>query len=440
MQTENWTMSAKELKRLEIISQVEGKCLTQTAAAAELGISVRHFRRVLLRYRRAGAQGLVSQRRGTPPNNRIPDTVRQRAVALVREYYADFGPTFAHEKLRAHHADELGHPFSVETLRQWMIQAGIWKVKARRLPPVHQLRERRARFGELIQVDGSPHDWLEGRGERCTLIAFIDDATSAVTYLHFAKAETTFEYLDGLAVHLRRYERPSCLYSDRHSVFKVNAAEQQHPHELTQFSRALKDLDIEPIYARSPQAKGRVERLFKTLQDRLVKELRLAGIRDREEANCFLEAYRERFNQRFARAARSPEDVHRAVAHDAAHLQRILSKQCKRRLSKALICQYKNTQYLVQSKGPGYALRGATVTVCERADGKISVLYKGRELPFIQHRQGQVLPAVEDAKGLDRRVDEALKRQRAHRVRSPAATHPWKRWNPGYLSSSSSDK
>jgi len=294
------TMSHKELDRLEIIQAVAGKQLKQLEAARRLGLSVRQVKRLVQRYRDEGAAGLVSRRRGRRANNALADGVRQAVLALVRKHYADFGPTLACEKLAERH----GHLLSVETLRQWMIADGLWAPKRRRQARIHPRRPRRPCLGELVQIDGSPHDWFEGRGPRCTLIVFIDDATGRLMALRFAPAETTQAYMETLAQHLEQHGRPVALYSDKHSIFRVNRPDREG--ELTQFSRALKTLDIAPIHANSPQAKGRVERANQTLQDRLVKELRLRGIDDIDAANDFLPAFMADYNARFAVAPQTP--------------------------------------------------------------------------------------------------------------------------------------
>ncbi len=238
---------------------------------------------------------------------------------------------------------------------------GLWKVKSRRRARIHQRRPRRACWGELVQLDGSPHAWFEDRGERCTLIGFIDDATSRLMYLRFVTAETTQAYMQALGVYLSRYGRPVALYSDRHSIFRVNQGRKEG--QVTQFTRAVKTLDIEPVHANTPQAKGRVERANQTLQDRLVKELRLAGVDDMEEANAFLPAFMADYNRRFAVAPKGEEDAHRAMLHDAEELDLILRRQETRKLSKNLTFQYLNREYQITGQGKGYRLRGASVTV-----------------------------------------------------------------------------
>jgi len=426
MTQEIWTMSAREIDRLAILERVESAGLGQAQAAAEMGVSERHARRLPRRLRREGRVALASRRRGAPSNRRLPQPLRQTVLALLRELYPDFGPTLAHEKLHERHQSELGADFSVETLRQWMIAAGLWQGRCRTPARVHQSRPRRPRFGELVRIDGSPHDWFEGRRAPCTLIAFIDDATSQVTELRFFEAETTFAYMQCLQRHLRRYGAPLSLYSDRHGIFRVNAKERWALQEDTQFSRALRQLRIEPICAKTPQAKGRVERLFQTLQNRLVKELRLQGIATLEQANAFLETYRESFNRRFAKPPAQAQDAHRPLAHSDRELSRVLSKHHRRTLSKNLVCQFRNVLYMVQTRTPSYAMRGARVTLCEAPDGGVTMLYKGREIPYRVHARGEELPVVADAKEVAARVERAARRQ-------PPPSHPWRRWNPGYL-------
>lgn len=278
-------MNYREVDRLEVIQAVATKRLKQREAALRLRLTVRQVKRLVRRYRDEGPAGLVSRRRGGRPNNAIAALTRVQIMALVRARYADFGPTLACEKLTAHH----GHRISVETLRQWMIADNLWQPRQRRAARTHQRRLRRPCFGELVQIDGSPHDWFEGRGPRCTLLVFIDDATSRLLALRFVPAETTQDYMEVLAQYLDDWGRPAAMYSDKHSIFRIN-----HPHhegEITQFSRALKALDTETIHTNTPQAKDRVERANQTLPDRLVKELCLRGITDLESANAFLPTF-----------------------------------------------------------------------------------------------------------------------------------------------------
>ena len=240
----------REVDRLGVIREVAGKRLRQREAGERMGLSVRQVKRLLRRYRELGARGLISGHRGRKASNAIAPEVRAEMVAVVRERYWDFGPTLAHEKLTEVH----GYGVSVETLRQWMAEEGLWRTRKRRGMRVHQSRPRRSALGELVQIDGSPHAWFEDRGPYCTLIVFIDDATSRLMALRFFEAETTEAYLRTLRGYLDQYGRPVAVYSDKHSIFRVNLKDREG--ELTQFTRALKTLDIQPIHANSPQAKG----------------------------------------------------------------------------------------------------------------------------------------------------------------------------------------
>ncbi len=414
-------MSAREVDRLGVVRKVEAKRLLQREAAEQLGLSVRQVKRLVRRYRDDGAAGLVSRRRGRCPNNVIGAAVRREVMDWMHKRYSDFGPTLACEKLTEVH----GYRLSAETLRQWMMEEGLWEAKSRRCARVHQRRPRRACFGELVQLDGSPHAWFEDRGARCTLIVFIDDATGRLMYLRFVAAETTQAYMEALGVYLGRYGRPVALYSDRHSIFRVNQGRLEG--RVTQFTRAVKTLDIEPIHANTPQAKGRVERANQTLQDRLVKELRLEGISSMEEGNAFLPSFMADYNRRFAVAPASEEDAHRSVLHDAEELDLILRRHETRKLSKNLTFQYLNREYQITGQGKGYRLRGASVTVCDAFGAEVSVLCKGRPLAFRVLAEGEAPIALDDEKSVQHTVNEAKARQRAQPRYKPAADHPWNR-------------
>lgn len=423
MAERTYTMSEKELDRLEVIRHVVSKRLTQNQAGQSLRLSTRQVRRLVSRYRRDGSAGLISRRRGKPGNNRLPHDTRKRAVSLVRDHYPDFGPTLASEKLNETHRLKI----SRESLRQLMIGAGLWRAKRPKKKRVFQMRDRRGRFGELVQIDGSPHDWFEGRSEPCTLLVFIDDATGKLLYLRFVPAETTAAYMEALESYLHTHGRPVSFYSDRHSIFRINAEEPVTGHGLTQFGRALETLDIEAIHARTPQAKGRVERANQTLQDRLVKEMRLRKIDTLDEGNAFLAEYMDLHNNRFAVAPRSGENAHRKLLHGARELSLILAGQSERTLSKNLICQYKNTLYQIVATRRKYTLRNARVIVCERPTGDIAILYKGGELDYTTFKKGERPAPVEDEKSLNQRVDGARKAQARRKRWKPKPDHPWKK-------------
>lgn len=278
-------MSAKDVLRSQVMAQVEDGKLDQASAAARLGISVRQVKRLKRRLRDEGTQGLLSKKRGRPSNRCTPQDVLAKAVALIGERYADFGPTLACEKLQELHEIRL----SVETVRQAMLRAGLWKARRGAGIRTHAIRERRARRGELIQIDGSPHDWFEGRAPRCCLLVFIDDATSELMAQRLVDTETTLGYMGLLEQYVLEHGPPAAIYSDRHSIFQVNRGDKKDvSHTQTQFARALEQLGIEGIQANSPQAKARVERANQTLQDCLVKEMRLQGISSEEQANAWL--------------------------------------------------------------------------------------------------------------------------------------------------------
>lgn len=414
-------MSFQELDRLEVIQSVESKKISQKMAATQLGITTRQVRRLQKLYREEGAVGLTSKRRGQKSNNKLSLTTKTKVIKLVKENYADFGPTLAHEKLTEMHNEKL----SVESLRQIMITEKLWKPKQKRKEEkVFQLRQRRERFGELIQVDGSPHDWLEGRSAACTLIVFIDDATSQLTGLRFSPTETTQSYMEVTKSHLKQYGRPAALYSDRHAIFRVNQPEAQSGNGLTQFGRALETLDIEAIHANTPQAKGRVERANKTLQDRLVKEMRLRKINNIDEANQFLPKFIEDYNCRFKKPARNPQDAHRDVLHDEREVDLILSLHSKRRLSNNLELSYQKSTYQVQGKK--HRLKQKQVTLCDLFGHEVIIIYEGKEIAYNIFGKGLVVPELADEKTINSRVDNAIAQQNIAKQK-PSADHPWRK-------------
>ena len=414
-------LSMKESDRASVMGQVAEKRLSQREAAVRLRLSVRQVKRLLARYRERGSVGLVSGHWGKRSNNAISDGVRRAAMQRVRARYADFGPTLAREKL----VEADGYGLSVETLRQWMIGEGLWQPKARRGVRAHPSRPRRDCVGDLVQIDGSPHDWFEGRAPACTLIVYVDDATTRLLAMRFAARETTGAYMETTRAHLAAHGRPVAYYSDRYSVFRVNRKDRED--ELTQSTRALKTLDIEAIHAHSPQAKGRVERANRTLQDRLVKEMRLRGICDMEAGNAYLAAFMADFNRRSAVAPRNPADTHREVLHDAAELDLILCEHHVRKLTKNLTIRFECREYQVTGRGHGYRLRGAAVTVCKAFDGSVTVLRGGSELPVRLLAEGGEAVPVEDGRTARGRVDRAKAEQLARPAYKPAPDHPWRR-------------
>jgi transposase len=413
-------MSQRELTRLEVIQRVKRKTLKQRQAAELLSISVRQVKRLCKAYQASGAAGLISKRRGQPSNNRLPEKTINKAQQLLRSRYPDFGPTLATEKLAIE-----GLSLSVETVRQLLIGEGLWKAKAVRRPVIHQLRERRARLGELVQIDGSPHDWFEGRAPKCTLLVFVDDATSRLMYLQFVEAETTFNYFAGVRSYLTEFGKPLAFYSDKFGVFRVNIPNALSGTGLTQFGRALKELEIELICAHSPQAKGRVERANQTLQDRLTKELRLRGISSLAAANAYLPEFSADYNQRFAVAPRSEESAHRQLAK-GEDLERVLMLCERRTLSKNLTLSYNNVIYQIKTKRAAYTMRGAHVEVRETRNGELTIEYKQRPLEYtIYCEQEQQQGKVVEAKLLQPAAARAAARSKQKHKPVPMS-HPWR--------------
>jgi len=413
---ETITMSSKEISRLEVMQKVEEKRLNQKEASRILGLSVRQIKRLLKSYRREGAKGLVSKHRGRKGNNRLDEKDLRKALDLLKGKYKGFGPTLAHEKL----AEKEKLKISVESVRQLMIAESLWKARKAKKAVVHQLRERRACVGELVQIDGSPHAWFEGRAEACVLLVFIDDASGKLQQLRFAVNESFFSYSEAADGYFRQHGKPVAFYSDKHSIFRVNQPSLGQSDALTQFGRAMQDLDIQIICANTPQAKGRVERVIQTLQDRLVKELRLRGISNMPDGNAYLPEFIADFNRRFAVEPRSSANAHRALT-PKDNLATILTWQEVRTISKNLTVQFDKVVYQIQTDRPSYALRNACVTVCVNAQQQVTILYKGKSLPYeIYHQQAKQSEIVM-AKDVDAEIKERMPFK-------PAPDHPWRKF------------
>jgi transposase len=411
------TMSANELSRLEIMQRVEEKRLKQKEAAEILGLTVRQVRRLLNKYLEHGADGLVSQRRGKASNNQLAIDVKQKGLGLLKGKYRGFGPTLACEKL----VEVEGLKISAESTRQIMISEGLWKARKERKVTVHQMRERRACFGELVQIDGSPHAWFEQRGAVCTLLVAIDDATGKLVGLLFAEQESFHSYAALVKAYFERYGRPVAFYSDKHGVFRVNQPGAGVADAVTQFGRAMQELKIQILCANSPQAKGRVERANQTLQDRLVKEMRLRDISNMEQGNAYLPEFIADFNSRFSVPARSQHDAHRPLTR-LDNLSLILTWQESRTISKNLSIQFKKVVYQIQTDRPSYALRNAQVTVCEDAAGLITIVYKTKPLKFTVFHKQEHQAEIVDTKDLDRILQNQIE------PRKPAPDHPWRKF------------
>ncbi|MGP0104601.1 ISNCY family transposase [Rhodoblastus sp.] len=370
-------MTRKEFSRLEIIVAVEEGKMSVSDAASLMRLSRRQIFRLLNRFRSIGPHGVASQKRGAPPNNGIHRAVRNLAMMLVRKYYPDFGPTLACEKLREVHDCRV----SRETLRKWMIEDGLWLDRRHKLPSVHQPRNRRARVGELIQIDGSTHAWFEDRGDKCTLIAFIDDATSRIQHAAFVPSESAFDYMRETRAYIDRFGRPIAFYSDKHAIFRVNHPGAIGGTGMTQFGRALNEINIDILCANTPSAKGRVERCFGTLQDRLVKELRLEGVSDMKAANAFLPTFIEQYNARFGKPPFDETDGHRPMMSDW-DLTDVFAWKEERTVSNSLTLQYDKMLFLLVPNDVTRPLARKRVTVHDYPDGRIAIRFEGRDLPY----------------------------------------------------------
>ncbi|WP_433706548.1 ISNCY family transposase [Paraburkholderia sacchari] len=377
--TERITMTMRELDRLKIIQDVRDGRLKPWRAAQRLELTTRQIRRLVARLREHGPEGLVSRKRSRPSNNRLDARTVDRALSIVRERYADFGPTLACEKLRECHGIRLAK----ETLRKLMVDAGLWVPRRQRPPKVYQPRARRACLGELIQIDGSEHAWFEDRAPQCTLLVYVDDATSRLMELHFTQTESTFSYFEATRAYIERHGKPGAFYSDKASVFRNTSAERTG-RSVTPFGRAMYELNIDTICANSSSAKGRVERAHLTLQDRLVKELRLRGINTLAEANAWAPSFMAAYNARFAKPPRSDFDAHRPLRADE-NLDTVLTWRESRIVTKALTVQYDRVMYLLDDTPENRKLIRRYVEVWEYPGGRIELRAEGRLLPYREY-------------------------------------------------------
>lgn len=421
-------MSQQELQRVEIIALRRSGRISQVEAARRLQLTERQVRRLEAKVALHGAAGLRSTRRGRPSHRRITPATVLQAATLIRAHYRDFGPTLASEYLHERH----GLVLSKETVRRLMISAKLWRPQRGAQVVIHALRERRARFGELIQIDGSAHAWFEDRGPRCCLLVFIDDATSRLTQLRLVPQECTLGYMQALHGHIREHGLPMALYSDRHGIFRVNNGDQRDD-AVSQFGRALATLGIDSICANSPQAKGRVERANGVLQDRLLKALRIEGISAIDQANAWLPRFIARHNARFAVAPFAPQDAHVPYPpEEDQQLRRVLSQHYPRKLSKNLSCQFHSTLLQVQPPASGgLGLRATAVTVLEHFDQSCEVLWRTVALPHTMVAKTRAAPPEQGRKEVSHaRPTPTRQRQKAN--------HPWKitpigPWSPEFV-------
>jgi transposase InsO family protein len=390
-----------EWERARIVEACVKGQIKPGVAALRLQVSTRHFRRLQVQFAKSGVSGLISRRPGKPSNNQLAPGLAQNVLQIVRENYADFGPTLACEMLLDRH----GVAVSKETVRRLMIEAGLRVTRREGQARLYQPRERRACLGELVQLDGSPHEWFEHRGDSCALLAFIDDATGQIMQLHFAETESTASYFDATRRYIERHGTPVAFYGDRAAVFRSAAVKRHAP---TQFQRALDELKIALICANSPQAKGRVERLNRTLQDRMVKHLRVDGIDNIEAANAWCDQFAQKYNARYGRVPRSELDLHRQL-DKKEDLALILAIRETRKLSAKLTVLHRRRQYVVDDRPEFRALIGQRVNVHTYADGKVELRADGLVLNYsILELPPLAGPIEADSKTLHHLVDKLV--------------------------------
>jgi transposase len=400
-------MSMQEVRRLKAVqSSIDGH-VTQKTVAAILGLSERQVRRLVRDVREHGDSGIIHALRGRPSNRRIPEATRKRTLSLYQRRYPDFGPTLATEKL----LECDGVKISDETLRRWLIEAGFWK-KRRKSSGFRQWRPRKECFGQMVQMDGSHHAWLEGRGSKLVLMAYIDDATNTI-YGKFYDYEGTMPAMDSFKGYVRKYGLPMSVYLDRHTTYKsprklTEWEEVAGIESLSQFERALKELGVAVIHALSPQAKGRIERLFGVLQDRLVKEMRLKNVKTKEEANAFLKEYLPRYNERFGVCPANEADAHVMLPRQV-DLNRYLCIKTERTIRNDNTIALDGRLYQLEERG------GKKVIVEERLDGSLRMISTGVSLKYreiTQRPKREVVPKT-DARAFNQPP-------------KPAKDHPWK--------------
>lgn len=413
-------MTMPEIKRLTVIGELIAGEISTQIASFRLGISTRQVRRLVERFSALGAQGLTSRQRGKASNRQLPPGHSQDALATIREHYPDFGPTLAQEKLREHH----GVVLSVETVRQLMIRDGLWKTREQGRQKIHQPRTRRECIGELVQIDGSLHPWFEGRARPCSLLVFVDDATGMLMHIHFAESESTLSYFAATHCYVSKYGKPHTFYSDQAGVFR--ALRRGLKQTRTQFERALDELEIDLIIASSAEAKGRVERMNRSLQDRLVKELRLQEISTMTDANAWSEGFMHDYNDRFGQLPSCDLDLHREVEkrHD---LDLIFAWREERKLTEKLTVQNGDWIYVLKDTRTARNLIGHRISIHIQPSGKTRLRGDGVDLDYAtQPVVRKVKPVIEvDSKNLH----QILHQLRQPRLRGYAPTAAQKQAN-----------
>ncbi len=407
-------LSQKELRRLGVIQKVLEGMLKQIEAADMLSLSDRQIRRLLKKVKTEGDKGIAHQSRGRASNRKISKRIRDSVIGLYREKLKGFGPTLAAEKV----IEMEGIQISDETLRLWLIESGDWQ-KQRKGRKHRQWRERKHYFGEMLQIDGSHHDWFEGRGSKCVLMGYIDDATGNV-FGRFYKYEGTIPAMDSFKRYAKKYGLPMSVYLDKHTTYKSpaklsvkDAIDGTAP--MSEFERAMKELGVEVIHAHSPQAKGRIERLFRTFQDRVIKEMRLKGINTIEEANKFLQAYLPQYNGRFSVKPKKEDNFHRRVPK-GLNLDSILCIKTERTLRNDFTISHNSKLYQILNK-----TNARKVQVEERINGTMIITYEGSRLKYKEITER---PEKEQKKPIIFIIGK-------RKPYVPAMNHPWRRFKPG---------
>ena len=398
----------EELKRLHIIHKAIDKHITQKEAAGILELSQRQINRIVKRIQTEGDKGIIHRSRSEPSNSAIPDKIKDKALKFFQEKYPDFGPTLASEKL--FEIDKI--KLNDETLRLWLIEKHI-PYKTRKKRPYRQWRERKHHFGEMIQVDGSHHDWFEGRGPKSVLMGYVDDATGRV-FARFYTYEGTTPFMDSFKRYIEKYGIPQSVYIDRYSAYKAKKKqtiedELSNVIPLSAVQKALGELSVNIIYAWSPQAKGRVERQFNTFQDRLIKEMRLKGIKTIAEANMFLGWYLPVYNKRFAKLPLMPDNMHRPVSK-TINLEKVFRVKTKRALRNDFTVAHENKLYQIKNN-----IRADKVVVEEKMNGSIEITHNGQALKF-----KEILIRPE-------KIDKREFIFKPRKIYIPPVGHPWKR-------------
>ena len=411
------TLTMKELQRYEIAQKLIQKRISEEEARKLMSLkSVRQVRRIKKRVMKEGAKAVAHRNRSRPGNRKLSENFVKKVITIVKEKYRDFKPTFATEKLLENHSIKIGR----ETLRKLMTNEGLWKPKPRKEPKDrHVWRARKDNYGEMQQFDGSYHYWFEDRAEECCLLLSIDDAKGEITYAKFDKNEGTIAVFRFWLEYFIQNGLPLSIYLDKFSTYKINHPSAVDNKELiTQFQRAMRQVGVNPITAHSPEAKGRVERMFATLQDRLVKELRLANISTIEKANEFLKTFIPKFNQKFAVVPQKQADLHRKVSKELkAKLPQIFSIQSQRKVNNDYTILFKNKFFQLDEKQPTTIFKKDAVTIEEHLNGEIKINFKGRYLNY------QELPE-RPQKIINVPVIALTNRKPDYK---PPADHPWRR-------------